>query len=107
MRSLSTGSIHTHNEAHDTNTLVEDKPKTLVEDKPKRKVHVCTLPPHLTPHTSHTQHRVAPRRPPPPVKKPEIKTDKKELQVSIRQLKDQNAGLTEVNKALETQLFKV
>ncbi|XP_064404583.1 ralBP1-associated Eps domain-containing protein 1-like isoform X2 [Halichondria panicea] len=89
VRSLSTGSIHTHNEAHDTNTLVEDKPKTLVEDKPKRK------------------HRVAPRRPPPPVKKPEIKTDKKELQVSIRQLKDQNAGLTEVNKALETQLFKL
>ena len=93
MRSLSTGSIHTPSphetplsphDTHDTKTLVEDKPKTRKGG-----------------------HRVAPRRPPPPVKKPELKTDKKDLQISIRQLKDQNAGLTEVNRALETQLFKV
>ena len=33
--------------------------------------------------------------------------DKKELQSTIRSLKDQNALLTEFNKTLEAQLFKV
>ena len=39
--------------------------------------------------------------------KPSILKDKKELQSSIRMLKDQNSILTEVNQNLEAKLFKV